>query len=256
MTIVYERINQAGFLFTETSVAVAVLTAEYGDGYGAGATIGNPAGLRTWNLKIDALPDNDQYLVNANARGSVTLVSQPNNNDTIVIGGKTYTWKTSSPTGDQILIGSDAIASALNLAAKVNADKSSTLCTAEASGAAVEFMANTAGVGGNSVALTTDGTRLTKVAFANGQQTRANYLWDFFLRSKAKGNRPFWLEDPKSPHQLYFAEFVDNALTYPVLCSLVYSTGASLRQRRVAGIESPIDSGPPAAPTDLVVTQT
>jgi hypothetical protein len=236
MTIAYERLNQTGFLFTDTSVAMNVLTADFGDGYGAGALIGDPTGLRTWTVKIEALPDDANFKVDVKARAKITLVSQPNNNDTTTIGGKTYTWKISSPSGDQILIGSDAIASALNLVAKVNADTSTTLCTAEASGAAIELMANTAGVAGNSITLTVDGTRLTKVAFANGQQTRARYLWDFIVRSKAKGNRPFELVDPMdvSDATVLYAEFVDNTLTFQMLCSLVYSTGLNLRQRRVS----------------------
>lgn len=239
MTIAYERLDYYGLgaLVTETSLTVNVLTADCGDGYGFGALIGNPAGLRTFALKLDVLPDlgDAKYKINSRARGLITLASQPNNNDPTTVGGKAYTWKASSPTGDQILIGSDAIASALNIVAKVNADTATTLCTAEANGAAVELMANTAGAAGNSIALTTDGARLTKVAFANGTMTRSEYVWQFFLRSKIKGNRPFEFEDPKdiTGATILYAEFVDNALTYPVLRSQVYSTGLSLRQRRI-----------------------
>src|SRR5687768_4151896 len=28
-------------------------------------------------------------------------------------------------------------------------------------------------------------------------KTRAMYLWDFWFASKAAGNRPFWIEDPR-----------------------------------------------------------
>jgi len=237
MTIYYEKLNTDGFLFDEIRVAVSVLTADFGDGYGDGVLIGSPDGLRSWNLKIETLPDQAGFMVDANARAKITLVSQPNNNDTMTIGGKTYTFKTSSPSGDQILVGSEAIATALNIVAKVNADTATTLCTSEANGAIVELMANTAGVGGNSIALATDGTRLTKVAFANGRQTRAAYLWNFFLRSKVKGNRPFQVEDPMdvTGATVLYAEFVDpnHELSYGMLCSAVYSTGLQLRQRRV-----------------------
>ncbi len=240
MSIVYEKLDYYGIgaLLTDMSVTVEVLTADFGDGYGDGATIGDPAGLREWNLRIDVLPDltDAEYKVNANARASVTLVSQPNNGDTMTVGGKTYTFVTGAPSGDQIQIGSDVYATAINIAAKVSADTSSTLCTGEATGAGLDLMANTAGSTGNSIALATDGTRLTRVSFANGTMTRSEYLWQLFLRSKGKSNRPFQFEDPQdiTGATVLYGEFVDKTLTYPILRSQVYSAGLHIRQRRIS----------------------
>lgn len=76
-----------------------------------------------------------------------------------------------------------------------------------------------------------------------GGKTRADYLWDFFLASKAAGNEPFWVEDPRDD-QFYLAEFVDDVLTYEILCSRAYSTGLQLRQRRVTDQETPVASIP------------
>jgi hypothetical protein len=53
----YPQLQTDGFLFMQTSVAVQLLTADFGAGFGAGALIGSPDGLRGWNVKIAALPD-------------------------------------------------------------------------------------------------------------------------------------------------------------------------------------------------------
>lgn len=137
----YARLRTTGFLFTQTGVAVALLTADYGDGFGEGALIGGPAGLRSWDLKIDGLPD----------------------------------------SADQ-------------------------------------------------------------VPLVEGK-TRANYLWDFFLASKAAGNRPFWVYDHRTD-QFYLASFVADDLSYAILCAQVYSTGLQLKQRRAVGQASPLAGVP------------
>src|SRR5438045_2556842 len=51
-----ETLNTSGFLFEQTEVALALLTADFGDGYQAAALIGDATGLRTWSIRIDALP--------------------------------------------------------------------------------------------------------------------------------------------------------------------------------------------------------
>jgi len=76
------------------------------------------------------------------------------------------------------------------------------------------------------------------VALVAGQ-TRAAYLFDFWLARKAAGNEPFWLLDPKDG-LLYLADFADDALSFDLLCAKVYATGLELRQRRVTGTASPI----------------
>jgi hypothetical protein len=55
-----ETIDTTGFLFTEAAGEWHVLTADFGDGYQAGALVGDPAGTRTWTIKIDVLPDGDE----------------------------------------------------------------------------------------------------------------------------------------------------------------------------------------------------
>ena len=244
----YELLNTTGFLFTNTTLTVNLSTGPGGDGYAPpAALIGSPEGLRSWAVRIETLPDLEDYQVDAFARGKVTIATQPNNDDTMTVGGKTYTLKTASPSGDQILIGASALATAANIVAKVNADKASTLCTAENNGTVISLMATTAGAGGNSIELTTDGTRLTKIAFANGVMTRAEYLWEFWLRSKVQGNRPFWVEDPKDD-LFYLAEFQadgdSHKLDFEIFCSRVYGSGLGLEQRRASDQATPVEAIP------------
>ena len=133
----YELLETTGFSFTEMSVAVPVLTANYGSGYGDGATVGLP--LMGWTVEITVLPDLEEYSI--------------------------Y---------EHDLEG----------------------------------------------------------------ETRANYLWELFLRSKLAGNRPFRFIEPKDGKE-YFAEFVEHKLTYQMFTAKVFSTGLELRQRRVTDYESP-----------------
>jgi hypothetical protein len=139
-----ERLLTTGFLFESMSIRGATLSADYGDGYREGAVIGSPEGLRTWKVKIGALPNvTDENLVNAGAQGL---------------------------------------------------------------------------------------------------QTRADYLWKFFERHNVQNaHKPFWVRDPVSNID-YLAEIVEDDLDYRMLSRLVYSTGLTIRQRRVHGQESPGDA--------------
>lgn len=74
-----------------------------------------------------------------------------------------------------------------------------------------------------------------------GYQTRARYLWDFFVRHNVDNARkPFWLRDPVSGRD-YLAEISEDALDFEMLCRVAFSTGLTLTQRRVPGVESPSD---------------
>jgi hypothetical protein len=68
----FERLITEGFFFEALSIRGATLRASYGDGYAESAVIGSPDGLLTWKVKINVLPDDDDYLVNAGAYGLQT----------------------------------------------------------------------------------------------------------------------------------------------------------------------------------------
>lgn len=59
----FERLNVEGFAVESISIRGAGLFASYGDGYGEGAIIGHPDGVRGWKMKIAALPDTEAYLL-------------------------------------------------------------------------------------------------------------------------------------------------------------------------------------------------
>lgn len=139
MSMDFERLNTEGFQFTGRSVRGFTLRAHYGDGYAEGAVIGSPEGLRTWRVKIAALPGLDgTYLVDSGE---------------------------------------------------------------------------------------------------HGYQTRARYLWEFFIRHNvAAAHKPFWLRDPVEKRD-YLAEIVEEELDFEVFCLTVFGAGLTLRQRRVGGVE-------------------
>ena len=72
-----------------------------------------------------------------------------------------------------------------------------------------------------------------------GLQSRAEYLWDFYLRQMAAGNKSFWFVDVKSGLN-YLAAFADKKLSYRVFTATVYGTGLRIRERRERGEESPV----------------
>lgn len=74
-----------------------------------------------------------------------------------------------------------------------------------------------------------------------GLQTRARYLWDFFVRHNVDNARkPFWVRDPVSKRD-YLAEISEDGLDFEMLCRVVFRTGLTVTQRRVPGVESPSD---------------
>jgi len=78
--------------------------------------------------------------------------------------------------------------------------------------------------------------------FVEGQ-ARASYLWDFWRASKAAADAPFWLYDYKDD-LFYLASFADDDLSFDMLCAKVFATGLNFRERRIAGVTSPIVSFP------------
>lgn len=172
----FETLIHTGFLFTDTDIAVTLLTADFGDGYSAASVIGSKKGLRTWTVRIDVLPDNFDYIGAPSASPSFVLLLEDDSpiwledDSPIVLGG------ISAPKTDPgILTG----------------------------------------------------------------ETRAEYLWQFFLRSKVAGDKPFWIWDVKT-NKSYLASFVEHRLSYQIFCAQVYGAGLQLKQRRVMGVGSPV----------------
>lgn len=163
-----ETLDTTGFTVMETAGEWDVLSADFGDGYEAGALVGDPAGTRTWTMKIDVLPDSTDQV------GPIEDNLEPE-----YVLGEVSDFVLTEP-GDRILL---------------------------------------------------EGS------------SRAKYLWRFFRISKAANDAPFWIEvdDPDDgARKQFLASFIDNKLTYSVLCAKLYSTGLQLKQRRLRDVASPV----------------
>jgi hypothetical protein len=166
-----KELNTEGFLITEIAGAWSLLTADFGDGYGAGALIGDPSGTRTFTIRLDVLPG-------------------------------------------EILLGAGID--------EKDFDPALALATED-----LEFLTQENG-----------GLILLEL-----RSSRAQYLWHFFRTSKAAGDQPFWMEieDPEiTRRQKFLVSFSDHNLSYQVLCARIYGSGLTMRQRRLAGVTSPI----------------
>lgn len=117
----------------------------------------------------------DTARVEARATATLSVASQPNDGDELVVGEKIYTLVSASPTVDEIEIGADEQETAENIAVRINADTALTLCTAEANDdAQVELTANE--FGESAVDLESDGTRITNEPFDGGTPELSDVL--------------------------------------------------------------------------------
>lgn len=76
------------------------------------------------------------------------------------------------------------------------------------------------------------------------QFTRAAYLWKFYQASKANNDAPFWFrkDDPGDEGERdWLASFAEDNLSFEQLCSRIYRTGLTLKQRALRDQESPGD---------------
>lgn len=107
------------------------------------------------------LDDNPSY--GARAAATVTLTGNPANGNTVVIQGTTVTFVTGTPTGNQVLIGADAAATAANLQAflQASADTNLALMLYNTIGAVTTITARDYGTGGNSYTLTKVGANIS-----------------------------------------------------------------------------------------------
>lgn len=115
------------------------------------------------------------------ATSRITVVSQPHagngDSDTLTVAGTTYMFVSDTPEEDEIEIGGTINATAAAIAAKLTADKTTLgLTSAIATQNVVAMIVSPSGVAGNSKILTTDGTRITKVAFSGGSDRTSTIM--------------------------------------------------------------------------------
>jgi hypothetical protein len=119
------------------------------------------------------------------ATATITLHNQPNADDQLIVGSKTYTFKVTATLATHIQIGDDIETTATNIANRINTDTAATGCTAVPHPTTVVLTVNTPGTAGNSKVLTTDGTRLSDTNFSGGDD--ADELVQPFLISYSYG---------------------------------------------------------------------
>lgn len=98
------------------------------------------------------------------ASGTITVAALPVAGDTVTIAGTTVTFVAANPSGNQVLIGATAAATALNFVNFLvgSADANLIKCTYSLSGSVITATAATIGTGGNALTLaTSDGTAFT-----------------------------------------------------------------------------------------------
>jgi hypothetical protein len=112
----------------------------------------------------------NQFVITSNstgagtdASGTITLTGNPAVNDTVTIGGTTITFVAASPTGNQVLIGASANATATNLQVFLAASTDTNISKANYSvnAAVVTVTYKTVGTGGNAFTLAKSSTNIT-----------------------------------------------------------------------------------------------
>ncbi len=68
--------------------------------------------------------------------------------------------------------------------------------------------------------------------------SREQYVWNLYTYNKTTGT-PFVYLDPVLDDTYYFVDFADESLTYKRMKVKIYSSGITLKQRRLAGVTLP-----------------
>jgi hypothetical protein len=113
---------------------------------------------------------NSIVMSQTNAHFTLTQCTGGVTADTLTVAGTTYTFVASGPGAGVIVKGGNVNDTATAIAARLTTDVTALgLTSATANTNVVSMVVNPAGSAGNSKVLTVDGTRVTKVAFAGGE---------------------------------------------------------------------------------------
>ena len=121
--------------------------------------IADPVTLYEWSAANSNLTFSQSF-----ANGNITYTTNPSATDTVVLGSTTVTWVSSSPTGNQVLIGATLALSLANFCAFANASLDSQIvkCTYTASGGTIlNIVYKSAGVSGNVFPIASTGSAAT-----------------------------------------------------------------------------------------------
>jgi hypothetical protein len=95
---------------------------------------------------------NTHSIVDVRATGTLTVAADRVANGTATVNGRVFTLKAAPAGVQEVALGADNVATAVNLAAAINATEGNTV-TASANAGVVTVTANAEGTGGNSIAL-------------------------------------------------------------------------------------------------------
>ena len=126
------------------------------------ATASIPA-VCTWNGSSFQITANSTG-AGSSAAGTITLTANPAQGDTLTVGGTPVTFVTSSPVGNQVLIGANAAATLANLILFLQQSQDSNIdqCTyAQGTGNVIVVTDKLAGTAGNSYTLAKSSTAIT-----------------------------------------------------------------------------------------------
>lgn len=116
-----------------------------------------PLAETTLDNLIKIMPGASLVSDGAKATGTITIATQPTNNQTILVNGQTFTFKTAAVAANDVLIGGTVNATAANLASVLNLSVAPAVAVAEysVSGAVVTVTYGIRGTEGNAFTIAT-----------------------------------------------------------------------------------------------------
>ena len=177
LTIDFDRLNGTdGFGTATTQNIINEINSYYGTQPANTANVGPASDIRMAAVSSS--------IATTKAQGSITLSGLPTNNDTILINGVTYTFKTSPSALTDIQIGTDEEETISNLADALNASNNASIsiATYTASGASLDIEYDLGGTDGNAFTLNVAGTSVASASAATltgGVDANGNFTFDF-----------------------------------------------------------------------------
>lgn len=139
---------------------------------GREVTVKVPLAETTLDNLVAIMPGATLVTDAAAASGSMTIATQPTNGQTVIVNGRTVTFKTAPANDLDVLIGASATATAANLAGVLNSsvDTAISVATYTAAAAVVNVAFDARGIAGNSFTLAT-GTAGASVTVSGAKLT-------------------------------------------------------------------------------------
>ena len=163
----FNAISNGSFTITidgtsQNLTGISLLSATNLNGVAAAINAVLTNAIATWNGTQFVITSNSTG-IGVKATGSITMTGTGTASDTVTVGGTVITFVASGPTGNQVLIGGSAAATAGNLWTFLNSstDTNISKCTYSLNGAVVTATYASVGTAGNSFTLAKSSTAIT-----------------------------------------------------------------------------------------------